>query len=90
VISDHVVRQALGALYTDACACYEFCPEGGAGAGKDVCGCHCHVGQPLSAAQRSAAAKRLAPAQDPARLRALQILLLVGSPAERTTVEARA
>lgn len=90
MIPDFAVRQALSALHPGGCGCLDFCREGGRGAGKEVCSCFCHVGQPLTAAQRSAAAVRIAPPHDAARLRALQILLLVGLPTERATVEVQA
>lgn len=90
MIPDFAVRQALAALHPGSCGCLDFCREGGGAAGREVCTCFCHIGQPLTAAQRSAAATRIAPAHDAARLRALQILLLVGSPAARDTVEVRA
>lgn len=76
MIADATIRQALAELHAGGCACHEFCREGGAGAGREVCGCFCHLGQPLTHQQRVAAVRRLAPRHDSARARALSLLVL--------------
>ncbi len=81
MIPDAVLRQALAELHAGGCACHEFCFEGGAGAGREVCACFCHTGQPLTLEQRAAAARRLAPRFDRARGRAIALLVLGAVPA---------
>lgn len=91
VIPDFAVRQALAALHPGSQVA-STSPRGRRRRRGGVSApASATSGSRLTAAQRSAAATRIAPAHDAAaRLRALQILLLVGSPAARDTVEARA
>ncbi|MEK7862530.1 MAG: hypothetical protein AAB295_04615 [Chloroflexota bacterium] len=87
MIPSELIRCALGLAEpaAGACGCLDHCTEDAA----DVCACHCHIGQPLTAQQRAAAALRLAGGHHGGcRHRALAMVLLHGCEAP-TRAEAR-